>query len=395
MKALSSLAVTVLGMLPLACGGGGGEGPGEWEAPAFSKSVVTSVSGPDEARKPYLVALDDGFGLAYSVGSVGHLARLDGSGTIQWDEDVFDDDSCSIRDLEVAGSGLALVWTCLSPSRGLYFASYDLSGGLTASSTVTDQTNLGTQNPHDAAIAWNGSGYAVAWSSQDLEDAPNPNTTYIFFALLDSDGQIIGDASIFDTSYESAGQPSLVWTGSGYAMAWTAGPTDPNIYFALVGSDGSISSGPTGIATAGSFATSASLAKATEGFGVAYMDDQGNDVNNFDIYFLRIGSDGSPQGSAAKMSTAGDTGDPSLVYSGTRFGLVWSWYRSQGLASLPAIYFGEADDSGKKLGDAMIFENDDAAPHPSLAWTGSKYAFVWHGSQNLSDNLTQILLAQY
>ena len=95
------------------------------------------------------------------------------------------------------------------------------------------------------------------------------------------------------------------------------------------------------------------------------------------------------------MSTEGDTGDPSVVFSNSRFGLVWSWFRSQGMASLPSIYFGEANDSGEKLGDAMIFENDDAAPHPSLVWTGSKYVFAWHGSNTISDDLTQIQLAQY
>jgi hypothetical protein len=391
---LSSLAA-ILAVAALGCGNGGdGNGNGEWEPPAFSVSAVTSVPGPDGARNPHLVALGDGFGLAYTIGEVGHLARLDAGGVSLWDEVIFDHENGWIHDLEANDDGLAVVWTAIGADRGLYFAGYDLTGQAVASATVTDQTNLGTQNPRGAAIAWNGSGYAVAWSSQDLEDAPNPNTTYIFFALLNPNGQIVGDAVIFDTANESASEPSMVWSGSGYGMAWTAGPTDPDIFFATMGADGAITSGPAGIASAGSFAISPSVAAASSGFGVAYMDDQANGTNNFDVYFLRIGSDGSPQGSAVKVSTEGDAGDPSLVCSGSKCGLAWSWFRSQGLASVPAVYFGEVDDSGEKLGDAKISEVDDAAPHPSLVWAGGKYAIVWHGSENLGDNLTQILLAR-
>jgi hypothetical protein len=123
------------------------------------------------------------------------------------------------------------------------------------------------------------------------------------------------------------------------------------------------------------------------------MDDRANGTNNYDVYFMHIGTDGTPQGSATKVSEGGDVSDPSLVHTGSKFGLVWGWHRSQGVATMPAIFFGEVKDSGEKIGDAQIFEIGDAAPHAQVVWTGSKYAAAWHDTPNFGDTLTQIILA--
>jgi hypothetical protein len=82
----------------------------------------------------------------------------------------------------------------------------------------------------DPSLVWTGSGYGVAW--WDDRDGNNE----IYFARLSSEGvKVGGDVRVTTDAFISR-EPSLVWTGSGYGVAW-GDDRDGNgeLYFARLG----------------------------------------------------------------------------------------------------------------------------------------------------------------
>jgi hypothetical protein len=117
------------------------------------------------------------------------------------------------------GSAFALVWQSQSAAYGnwrAYFMRVGPDGApLTAALPVSDPSGY----PNWPTLVWNGSGYGVAWTDGRKSDIPYED---IYFNLLDSAG-IRSGPDIPLTVLDGAGSmhPSLTWTGSEYAVAWT------------------------------------------------------------------------------------------------------------------------------------------------------------------------------
>ncbi len=69
-------------------------------------------------------------------------------------------------------------------------------------------------NPVDPSLAWTGLHYALAWTDH------RTGLPQIWFARLTPDGDKVGDDVQLTHAPEGAQEPSLVWTGTDYAVAY-------------------------------------------------------------------------------------------------------------------------------------------------------------------------------
>lgn len=235
-------------------------------------------------------------------------------------------------------------------------------------------SNIGDHYP---SIAWNGTEYGIAW--QD-----NRNGDYqIFFTRVDSSGNKVGSDVQVTNSSSAAHMPSIAWTGSQYGVAWHQVVTDTNqeIYFTKLNTSGTKIIDPQRISNSDKYSSHASLVWTGSGFGVAWEDYRNSYIGIYlpDIYFARISSDGTLQGSEVRVTTSELTSTtPSLAWNSanSEFGLIWS--DLQGSDVYPRMYFTRISELGTKEGsDIAITAASLDNRFMSLNWTGTEYGAAW------------------
>jgi hypothetical protein len=105
-------------------------------------------------------------------------------------------------------------------------------------------------------------------------------------------------------------------------------------------------------------------------YGVAWED---NRTGAAAVYFARLGRDGRKIGGDAPISPGSR---PSLVWTGSGYGLAYADTR---MANNPEIYFVRLDAAGRPVGQEVRVTNAPMISlSPSLAWTGKYYGVAWH-----------------
>jgi hypothetical protein len=182
----------------------------------------------------------------------------------------------------------------------------------------------------------------------------------------------VGAASI-----SSPRDTSLVWDGSAYAAAWMGEPATGNteIYFARVAADGTLLIPAVRVTNATSTSGHPSLAWTGSGYGLVWSD---NRDGNQEIYFTRISASGSKVGSDVRITNAtGESLSPRLVWSGTEYGIAWVDSRDGNYE----IYFAVIDTFGNVHNARRITNDANLSAEVSLAWTGSEYGMAWEDSR--------------
>lgn len=233
-----------------------------------------------------------------------------------------------------------------------------------------------TDSPHQVkfpCLVWNGSGYGITW--EDLREG-DPK---LFFAMLDSEGNMISETKISDTPIGSFAS-SLVWTGEEYAVAWTQTVPSNTIYFARINSAGIVIDEELVVSSG----TRPSLVWTGTEYGIAW-------TASGSIMFSRITIDGDgnleindPVTIAERDRGADFT---SLVWNSRdrEYGIAWMDIRDGHWE----IYFAKTNEYGSKFdlsGDGVIDGRDDVrittypgnSLYPSLVWTGGEYGVAWH-----------------
>ncbi len=176
--------------------------------------------------------------------------------------------------------------------------------------------SAGSSHP---AIVWNGAEYAVVW--QDSRDG----TSQIYFARLDAAGHRLSEDLRLTNG--PAIKPAIAWTGSEYGIAW-------------FGSPGSVS-------------------------------------------FKTVTLSGVPLGTEEPISFrpvahGGSATPPSLVWTGSQFGLTWMGIDDE---NIEQTYFARVDRYGHRIGDEVNVSNSPFNPwyneFPSVAWSGSRFGIAW------------------
>lgn len=247
----------------------------------------------------------------------------------------------------------------------IYFARLDTTGhriGEQIRITDAPSYSLGP------SLAWNGSQYGVAWS--DYRDG----NSEIYFARLDASGtKIGGDTRVTVAPGESA-SPSLTWSGTEYGIAWSDN-RDENyeVYFARLDAAGTKIGGDARVTVAPGESYSPALTWAGTDYALAWNDDR---EGNLEIYFARLDPSGQRISEDMRVSTAaGVSQSPSLSWTGSEYGIVWSDSRE----NLERLFFVRLDVSGSKIGDeAPVTTSASYSQAPRIVWTGSEYAIAWH-----------------
>jgi hypothetical protein len=95
----------------------------------------------------------------------------------------------------------------------------------------------------------------------------------------------------------------------------------------------------------------------------------------YDIYFARISAAGVKVGSDVQITNdAGSSDAPSLVWTGIEYGVAWNDSRT----TTSDIYFARVSAAGVKIGsDVQITSAPGVSLEPSLVWRGTGYGLVW------------------
>lgn len=216
-------------------------------------------------------------------------------------------------------------------------------------------------------LAWSGDGYGVAWADQRDGDYD------IYFRALDADGTPMGDEVPITNTTTTAYSPSLVWTGTQFAMAWQDDRDAANgeIYWGGLGVDGRTVD-EVRVTNDGSASAGAKLVTTADGFGLLWMDTRGG--GNYGAYIVTLDAAGNP-GTPHRLSAAGSTSlDDSLAWTGKQFVAAWDDIRDP----VRTIYFARADAAGVPVGSEVkeVAPVDDAL-FPAVVTDGSQIAIAW------------------
>jgi hypothetical protein len=221
----------------------------------------------------------------------------------------------------------------------------------------------------------------VSW-----EDNRDGNTE-IYFARLDAAGNKIGWDVRVTNDASSSSSPSLAWTGSEYGVSWTD-LRDGNfeIYFARLDAVGTKIGSDVRVTDAISNSGLPSLVWTGTEYGVSWEDIRDG---NFEIYFVRLSAAGAKIGSDVRVTiNAASSWKPSLFWTGTEHGVSWMDERDGNTE----IYFARLDATGNKIGEDLRVTQDPMNTYdPSLVWTGSEYGVSWY---DLRDGDLEIYFAR-
>jgi hypothetical protein len=253
-------------------------------------------------------------------------------------------------------------------STEIYFALVSAVGvKITADLRVTEDPAASVS----PKIVWTGTEFGLAWMDE------RDGNREIYFTRLDTVGVQIGADLRITNDVSVSEQPSLVWTGAEYGLTWTDDrdqDMDANreVYFARLDRTGAKIGSDVRVTSDTAVSVQSSLAWSGSEYGVAWTDERDG---NREIYFARISATGVKIGTDLRVtSDAAISAQPSLVWSGSEYGLAWTDERNGNRE----IYFARMSSAGSKLGSDTRITNDlEVSEQASLDWTGEEYGVAW------------------
>jgi hypothetical protein len=207
------------------------------------------------------------------------------------------------------------------------------------------------------SIVWDGSAYGVAWIDEGL--------SRLHLTRLDIDG--ITDLAQF-TAADFNVEPALAWSGSQYGLLWqaSAGGGSYEMRFARLSPTGVLLQGPTRLASS-NHDMLPRLAASPSGFGVLWYQDNGT---TFQMNFMAFGADGSSI--KATQLTSGpwsyDYGDVQWVGNGYAV----AWVNQDG----PQVALFDAAGQYQSQLTVTALGTPGGVPI-SIGWTGSEMLVAW------------------
>ncbi len=293
------------------------------QIPLEPRLSYTAVQVSDDTarnvRDPSLVWVDDEYVVAWCDSRDGtwngvYLAELSDDGSVVGDNvemvTPMGGRTMSQSTLLWTGEELGLAWASnrTGPGAATYFMLVEVDGTvLTETSTIG-----GSEVRQDMAFDWTGTNFGMAWN--DAASIGLGGRT-MNFAGVSTTGDRISLAQVTPRDGTSWYGPVLVWTGREHVLVFERSRTD--LYFARIASDGT-EIGSEAFLTTGS---QASLAWNGELLGMAWVNST---VGNPEIYFALVTpTDHVIEAQVRITTTDGDSGEPSLVWTGTEYGLAW------------------------------------------------------------------------
>jgi hypothetical protein len=229
------------------------------------------------------------------------------------------------------------------------------------------------------SMVWNGVSLAVAWMDQ------RDGNLEIYFQRFRLDGSAIGVPMRVTDAPGGSQEPSLTWTGTEYGLAWLdVRDGNPEIYFARLDPDGAVRGEQVRLTNAAGSSLGPSLVWTGSQWGVAWYDQRAG--ANAEIYFELIDPAVGPQGEVRVTMDAFDTAAPSLAWTGTEYGIAWSDERVPGNYE---IYFTRLAPNGERLSieDVRVTNAAQLSQGPSLVWSGTEYGVAWEDGRDTGQEI--------
>jgi hypothetical protein len=324
------------------------------------------------------------------------VTKLDTTGSEVWSTPLTGVVAYHVGNIVATGAGyaVALVEDLPDPARdAVMLVTLDAAGQVLSKEQITEETSLGGIYPNWPKVFWTGTDYVLMWGGTDGSGALDPNASGVFFAKVDTDGNPVGAPAVIADTGDVSSDVSGAWTGSEFGVTWSAG-NNLNLYFGRLDSSGQAIGSPQTVVGSGNAAISSSAVWTGEHYGLVWLEDGPSGVNRFDPCTVRLDSQGSPLGSSSRLTQDGFATGPSIAWTGSSYGIVWSRYVSEGVVEPPSIHFASVDASGQVLGTAQVMEVVSADVYPLLVWSNGGYAMVWTSVPDWSDDVNQVMFAR-
>jgi hypothetical protein len=282
------------------------------------------------------------------------------------------------------GTGYGVAWEDWRDSdEEIYFVGLDANGTRQFANDLRISNAVGTSR--GPSLVWNpvNAEYGLGWEDWRIDPTPFSGNSEIYFNRISSGGVKIGVNDTRCTNAVSFSEyPSMVWANARYGIAWTdmrgAGSA---LYFKTISSTGATIKDDT-IISAHTSASDACLAWTGIEYGVTWFDDSGT-PGVWGLLFRRIDANGNPLGSEIIIATNSGpgSGTPRLVWNGNNneYGVAWAGSVSSNME----ICFARINASGAQIGSNIRITNDPGSSlSPSLVWTGTEYGVAWFDSRN-------------
>lgn len=213
-----------------------------------------------------------------------------------------------------------------------------------------------------AVVSAGGSTFGVAWS--DARDG----TAEVFYGRFLAGSGVLGAEHQISLSDGTAAYPALVWTGSGYGVAWSdlLDATNQEIYFAQLDTSGARIGEIVRVTDAPGLSAAPSLAWSGSEFGLVWWDTRAGDRR---LLFTRLDAAGVELESAREISAGPDDDEPILVWGSTDFAVAWN--------DGTTIRFTRIDTTGAPFGEPLTLGTGRA---PSIVYTEGAFSVAWEHS---------------
>ena len=217
--------------------------------------------------------------------------------------------------------------------------------------------------------------------------------TDIYFARYDSDGNKIGiDVLVTADKTQSSisKNPQVIFTGNEYGVTWQ---DDRNgcweIYFCRLSKEGAKIGREERITNKGKSQKASvfpSIVHTGSDFGLIWQDYRNyKEESTCDIYFMRLNSAGQRliEGGDVKLSSATPLNDnPTFLYDKSSREFAYCWQSASGTTK--KINFARFENNGKVIDTQplVIAESYQETFYPCLAHSGTDYAIAWHDTIN-------------
>lgn len=269
------------------------------------------------------------------------------------------------------GDGYGMAWVNLREEEfQLWFQRLDAEGKRLGRPLRIGRDGAVTINPQ---VVWSGAGYAVAWT--EVRD----DAVQAMLQRLDAQGAAAGAPVKLGAGDDIQLLPRLAWNGREYAATWLRFEvvTQMSAHFARIAPDGRRVGGESTLGQRFFAFGAPDLAFNGDGYGVAWNSFSPRDERSETMYApVNVGGVGARPVKLAQSE--GTNGAVALAWNGATTGAVWEDNIADDATPSSALVFAAVNPNGSVSGARRpITDRKALALQPALAWSGSQYALAW------------------
>ncbi len=239
--------------------------------------------------------------------------------------------------------------------------------GTPAAPAVTLATGVGA---YTTGIVWNGSGYAVTYTSS--------SPLQVYFLRIDRNGTALSGPTrvswVGGTPLANSSHSTIAWSGTGYLVAWQDRRTaDYDVYMTMLDVNGNVTFHDLSFPFGGDqVQVTAAWSTAGQRYVLAWTDFRSGTRDEIGTGYAS--QSGSVTTNGIQVTGTGNSFQPTLAETGSVVGLAWNETRDGN----NEIYFSVLSNTGSKIGaDVRVTNEANLSTTPMLLWTGNEFGLFF------------------